>query len=109
MRILHVMASRANGGAETYSADMMESLHRAGIDQLAVIPRASIHHARLEAAGVRLGAEVLDARLGLVRWRRLAALIENGEARPRALLDAARGEPDAAPGRAGHRLVRRIL
>ena len=76
MRILHVMASRANGGAETYSADMMESLHRAGIDQLAVIPRASMHHARLEAAGVRLGSEVLDARLGLVRWRRLAALIE---------------------------------
>lgn len=79
MRILHVMASRANGGAETYSADMMESLHLAGIDQVAVIPRASIHHARLEAAGVRLGAEVLDARLGLVRWRRLAALIEREE------------------------------
>jgi glycosyltransferase involved in cell wall biosynthesis len=76
MRIVHVMASRANGGAETYSADMMESLHRAGIDQVAVIPRASIHHARLEAAGARLGSEVLDARLGLVRWRRLAALIE---------------------------------
>jgi glycosyltransferase involved in cell wall biosynthesis len=76
MRILHVMASRANGGAETYSADMMESLHRAGIDQVAVIPRASMHHARLEAAGVRLGSQVLDARLGLVRWRRLAALIE---------------------------------
>jgi glycosyltransferase involved in cell wall biosynthesis len=79
MRILHVMASRANGGAETYSADMMESLHLAGIDQVAVIPRASIHHARLEAVGVRLGAEVLDARLGLVRWRRLAALIEREE------------------------------
>jgi hypothetical protein len=76
MRILHVMASRANGGAETYSADMMDSLHRSGIDQIAVIPRASIHHARLEAAGVRLGSHVLDARLGLVRWRRLAALIE---------------------------------
>ena len=43
MRILHVMASRANGGAETYSADMMESLHRAGIDQLAVIPVSYTH------------------------------------------------------------------
>jgi glycosyltransferase involved in cell wall biosynthesis len=43
---------------------------------VAVVPRASIHHARLEAAGMRLGAQVLDARLGLVRWRRLAALIE---------------------------------
>ncbi len=79
MRILHVMASRANGGAETYSADMIESLHRAGVEEIAVIPRASIHHARLEAAGVRLGSDVLDARLGLVRWRRLAGLIEDFE------------------------------
>ena len=30
MRILHVMASRANGGAETYSTDMMASLQRGG-------------------------------------------------------------------------------
>jgi glycosyltransferase involved in cell wall biosynthesis len=76
MRILHVMASRANGGAETYSTDMMESLHRAGVEQVAVIPRASTHHARLAAAGVPLAADVLDARLGLLRRRKLTALIE---------------------------------
>ena len=79
MRILHVMASRANGGAETYSADMIESLHRAGVEQVAVIPRASMHHDRLAAAGVRLAADVLDVRLGLglMRRRKLAALIES--------------------------------
>src|SRR5438132_10328719 len=76
MRILHVMASRANGGAETYSADMMASLHAAGVEQLAVVPRASTHHDRLAAAGVRLAADVLDARLGLLRRRKLAGLIE---------------------------------
>ena len=76
MRILQVMASRANGGAETYSADMMASLHAAGVEQVAVIPRASIHHDRLAATGVRLAADVLDARLGLLRRRKLAALIE---------------------------------
>ena len=76
MRILQVMASRANGGAETYSADMMASLHAAGVEQVAVVPRASIHHDRLAAAGVRLAADVLDARLGLLRRRKLAALIE---------------------------------
>jgi glycosyltransferase involved in cell wall biosynthesis len=75
MRILHVMASRANGGAETYSADMMLSLHRAGVEEVAVIPRASLHHGRLAAAGVPLSPEVLDARLGHFRGRRLAALI----------------------------------
>jgi glycosyltransferase involved in cell wall biosynthesis len=76
MRILHVMASRANGGAETYCADMLESLMAAGIDQVAVIPRASIHHDRLTAAGVRLQPEVLDNRFAPIRRRRLAALID---------------------------------
>jgi glycosyltransferase involved in cell wall biosynthesis len=76
MRILHVMASRANGGAETYCADMLESLMAAGIDQVAVIPRASIHHDRLTGAGVRLQPEVLDNRFAPIRRRRLAALID---------------------------------
>jgi glycosyltransferase involved in cell wall biosynthesis len=76
MRILQVMASRANGGAETYSADMIASLHAAGVEQVAVMPRSSIHHERLTAAGVRLDPDVLDARLGLLRRRKLAALIE---------------------------------
>ena len=75
MRILHVMASRANGGAETYCADMLASLKTAGIDQVAVIPRTSSHHARLAAAGVLLAADVLDSRFGPPRRRRLAALI----------------------------------
>jgi glycosyltransferase involved in cell wall biosynthesis len=75
MRILHVMASRANGGAETYCADMMASLKTAGIDQVAVIPRASLHRERLAAAGVLLAAEVLDSRFGPLRRRRLAELI----------------------------------
>src|SRR5262245_16677990 len=76
MRILQVMASRANGGAETYSADMMASLHAAGVDQVAVLPRASLHHERLVATGMRLAPDVLDARLALLRRRKLAALIE---------------------------------
>jgi len=76
MRILHIMASRANGGAETYCADMLQGLKAAGLDQVAVIPRASIHHDRLAVAGVRLAPEVLDSRFGPLRRRRLAALID---------------------------------
>ena len=76
MRILHVMASRANGGAETYSTDVMASLQDAGVEQVAVIPRASIHSGRLAAAGVELASEVLDSRFGLLRRRKLAALID---------------------------------
>lgn len=76
MRILHVMASSANGGAETYSTDMMASLHASGIAQVAVIPSASIHHAALAKAGVRLAPEVLDTPLGFMRRRRLRGVAE---------------------------------
>ena len=76
MRILHVMASRANGGAETYSTDMMASLHAAGLDQIAALPRASIHHDRLAGLGVRTAPDVLDSRFGLRRRQKLAALID---------------------------------
>jgi glycosyltransferase involved in cell wall biosynthesis len=79
LRILHVMASRVNGGAETYSTDMMASLHEAGIEQVAVLPRRSLNFARLAAAGMTLAGEVLDPRLGLMRRRRLARLIADFE------------------------------
>src|SRR4051812_42438015 len=77
MRILHVMASRANGGAETYSTDMMASLQAAGVQQVVVIPRASIHSGRLATSGVALVPDVLDSRFGLLRRRKLAALIDD--------------------------------
>jgi glycosyltransferase involved in cell wall biosynthesis len=56
---------------------MMVSLHQAGCQQIAVVPHASIHHDRLMAAGLRLAADVLDARLGPIRRRRIGALIES--------------------------------
>ena len=76
MRILHVMASRVNGGAETYSTDMMASLHEQGIEQVAVIPRASIHHGSLAATGVRLASDVLESRFGFLRRRRMRAIVD---------------------------------
>ena len=76
MRILHVMASRANGGAETYCGDMIASLHAAGLSQLAVLPRRALQHARLAAAGVVLAPEALDVRVGHWRRRRLARIID---------------------------------
>jgi len=76
MRVLHVMASRANGGAETYSTDMIESLHAIGVTEMAVVPRASLHHRRLAAAGVPLAADVLDVPIGMWRRRQLRQVIE---------------------------------
>ncbi|MGH7042184.1 MAG: glycosyltransferase, partial [Acetobacteraceae bacterium] len=68
---LHVMASRALGGAETYAADMMAELHRAGIDQCVVMPADAPRAAGLAAAGLRLAPEPLTHRL---RFRQRAAL-----------------------------------
>lgn len=75
MRIVHVMASRVNGGVEIYSTDMMESLHREGIAQALVVPRRSIHRDKLMAAGARVESEVLDVPLTAVRRWRMARLI----------------------------------
>jgi len=54
MLILHIMASRAAGGAETYSADVILSLHKAGVRQCVVMPEEAPRYAELKAAGVRL-------------------------------------------------------
>jgi glycosyltransferase involved in cell wall biosynthesis len=75
MRVLHVMASRANGGAETYSIDMIESLHAAGIDQVAAVRLASLHHQRLTAAGVTLAPKVLVLPITMLRKRELQKLV----------------------------------
>src|SRR4051794_4752168 len=76
MRILHIMASRANGGAETYSTDMMASLQAAGVEQVAVIPRASVHYEHLAAAGGGLAPDVVDSPVGRPLRRKLAQLID---------------------------------
>lgn len=68
LRVVHVMGSRSNGGAETYCCDMIGSLHGSGLDQIAIVPRASISHGRLDDAGVKLAPEVFDIRFG--PWQR---------------------------------------
>ncbi|MGB9154228.1 MAG: glycosyltransferase [Alphaproteobacteria bacterium] len=61
MRILHIMASKALGGAETYSTDVMLSLHRQGIDQCVVMPKDTPRYDELEKAGIRMAPQVLSA------------------------------------------------
>ncbi|MEQ1650801.1 MAG: glycosyltransferase [Hyphomicrobiaceae bacterium] len=75
MRILQIMAGATNGGAETYSTDVMASLHAEGIEQVLVVPRQSIHHERLSALGTKMAPEVLDAPLMFLQKMRLKKLI----------------------------------
>ena len=75
MRILHVMAGRGLGGAETYSTDVMLSLHKAGIDQCLVMARDAPRYAEMEANGLRMAPQVLSFPLRPVQKVRLRKLI----------------------------------
>ncbi len=59
MKIMHIMAGRGLGGAETYSTDVMLSLHRAGISQRIVMSKKAPRYAELKAAGLRMAPWVL--------------------------------------------------
>lgn len=69
MRILHIMASKDNGGAETYSTDVMLSLHQAGIDQCVVVHESALRTATLAKAGLRVETQVLHNPFH--PWRRM--------------------------------------
>ena len=76
MKILHVMAGKGNGGAETYSADVMEGLNRAGVEQCIVMRPKAPRVEPLRARGLRIVSDVFDSPLHFGRRRRMARLIE---------------------------------
>ncbi len=59
MRILHIMASKAEGGAETYALDLILSLHQAHVQQCVVLHRKAPRYNELHRAGVKLAPWVL--------------------------------------------------
>ena len=59
MHILHIMAGKGLGGAETYSTDVMLSLHRAGVKQTIVMSDKAPRYAEMKAAGLTLVPSVL--------------------------------------------------
>lgn len=77
MRLLHIMASRGLGGAETYSVDMMLSLHGAGIDQCVVVSKHAPEYNKLVDAGIRTAPEVLSLPLRFAQRFLLGRLIKH--------------------------------
>ncbi len=75
MKILHVMAGKDNGGAETYSTDVMLALHRSGLNQCIVVRDNAPRARELETSGLRLAKGVLRPPLHILRRRHLAHLI----------------------------------
>ena len=76
MRILHIMASKALGGAETYSTDVMLSLHRDGIDQCVVMPKDAPRFRELEKAGLRMAPQIFSTPFLAVQQFLLKRLIK---------------------------------
>ena len=76
MRILHIMASRGLGGAETYATDIMLSLHEKGVDQCAVMAANAPRYLEVVQAGIRTAPEVLEKRLRFFQRRALRSLLE---------------------------------
>lgn len=76
MRILHIMAGRGNGGAETYATDTVLALHEAGVEQTAVWHPAQARLPDLQRAGVITAPEILRRSLPLLRRWALTALVK---------------------------------
>ena len=76
MRILHIMAGRGLGGAETYATDVMLSLQASGVDQCAVVAPDAPRTQELRQAGVRLATDVLRFPLRPYQKWKLKKLIE---------------------------------
>jgi len=76
MRVLHIMAGRGLGGAETYAVDVMLSLQAEGVDQCAVVAADAPRTPELEKAGVRLACDVLRMPLRPYQKWKLKKLIE---------------------------------
>lgn len=77
MRILHLMAGKGNGGAETYAADMILALHEQGIEQIAVLDPRQARRADVQRAGVTVDVAVLQWPLPPLQRGRLRRLIAN--------------------------------
>ena len=60
MRVMQAVAGAAHGGAETFFVSLVLALHRAGLEQLAVIRRNALRSERLRAGGV----EPVELRFG---------------------------------------------
>lgn len=76
MRILHIMAGRGLGGAETYSTDVMLSLHASGVEQCCVVAEDAPRTKELRQAGLRLETDVLKPTFRYFQRKRLRQLIE---------------------------------
>lgn len=69
MRVLQVMAGKANGGAELYSTDVMLSLHEAGLDQCVAMRPTAPRFDALQRAGLRMAPRIYQS--GIRPWQRL--------------------------------------
>jgi glycosyltransferase involved in cell wall biosynthesis len=76
MRVAHVMAGAAHGGAEAFYERLVVAQHRSGLDVLAVIRRNADRAARLAAGGLSPVELGFGGPFDLLTGRRLRATLE---------------------------------
>ncbi|MER2519852.1 MAG: glycosyltransferase [Bdellovibrionales bacterium] len=76
MHVLHIMAGRGLGGAETYSTDVMMGLQQTGLSQTIVMSRRAPRFETMQKSGLKIAPFVLDVPLRFWQRFRLRALIQ---------------------------------
>ena len=69
------MAGQCSGGAETYSTDVMLSLHKSGVDQVVVMSEKAPRYAEMKKAGLRIITAPLSIPFRPLQKLRLKRLI----------------------------------
>jgi glycosyltransferase involved in cell wall biosynthesis len=82
MHVFHIMAGRANGGAETYCADLLSCLAKAGVRQTAILASGYGRAAELAGKGVDVRTGPLSMPLIPLQRLRIAQTFHGLDAKP---------------------------
>jgi glycosyltransferase involved in cell wall biosynthesis len=82
MHVFHIMAARANGGAETFFGDLVRCLQQAGVHQTAVIPEHYIRRQELIDSGVWVHTQPLSIPIIPLQRLRIGRLIAGMRDKP---------------------------
>ena len=82
MHVLHIMAGRANGGAETYCADLLSCLAKAGVRQTAILAHGYGRGPELAAQGIDVHTVPLSVPLIPLQRLRIAQVFNGLDQKP---------------------------
>jgi glycosyltransferase involved in cell wall biosynthesis len=82
MHVFHIMAGRANGGAETYCADLLSCLAKAGVKQTAILSNGYVRAVELAGKGIDVRTGPLSLPLIPLQRLRIAQTFNSLDPKP---------------------------